>query len=386
MLLLQHAKALLHSSLCLLLLMLMLMQVSRVFVGWAVALYIVYMIWVFAGDEWHQRGRPTPRLDAVKSFKTMLSSYLPGSSSNAYAQQRPSWASAAGAGGLVTPQPPWGSAAGGLGSRPGSLSSSAQRVSSGLGYSTRDELEESLLPWAVAEEEPDTFYAVGGGMQGATAVEGQQGGFAQLPPSVAERLAAALQAQAGSGGGGTGRPSSAISAQLSTELSDFGAATLASRRGSAVGDGSSIQVGSPSFAAASTAAATAGSSFSYQQQQQQQQLLAMRGSSSYSHPSSSSAPGRASAPLLQLQYSNPTPPGAVTPQNLNPMLHPAQPHLVSMGSHSYLDPKTYKQLVWADLADDAEEEARLERDIARQLLSRRGPGSFAGAGDCCMHT
>jgi hypothetical protein len=51
-----------------------------------------------------------------------------------------------------------------------------------------------------------------------------------------------------------------------------------------------------------------------------------------------------------------------------------------MGSHSYLDPKTYKQLVWADLADDAEEEARLERDIARQLLSRRGPGSFAGAG------
>jgi hypothetical protein len=37
-------------------------------------------------------------------------------------------------------------------------------------------------------------------------------------------------------------------------------------------------------------------------------------------------------------------------------------------------------VVWADLGDDAEEEARLERNIAQQLLSRRGPGSFAGAG------
>jgi hypothetical protein len=39
-------------------------------------------------------------------------------------------------------------------------------------------------------------------------------------------------------------------------------------------------------------------------------------------------------------------------------------------------------LVWEDLMDDdVEEEAmQLERDIARQLLSRRGPGSFAGAG------
>jgi hypothetical protein len=37
-------------------------------------------------------------------------------------------------------------------------------------------------------------------------------------------------------------------------------------------------------------------------------------------------------------------------------------------------------LVCADLEDDAEEEARLERNIAQQLLSRRGPGSFAGAG------
>jgi hypothetical protein len=238
-------------------------------------------------------------------------------------------------------------------------------------------LEESLLPWAVAEEEPDTFYAVGNGLQGAAA-EGQQG-FTQLPQSVAERLAAALQQQQGSGGGASGRPSSAISAQLSTELSDFGAATLMSRRGSAVGDASSMQGGSPTFASIS---ATAGSSFA-QQQQQTQHLLAMRGSSSYSHPTTA-APSHTSTPLLQLQYSNPAL-GTITPQNLNlnPLLHPVQPHLVSMGSHSYLDPKTYKQLVWADLADDAEEEARLEWDIARQLLSRKGPGSFGGAGGRC---
>jgi hypothetical protein len=40
-----------------------------------------------------------------------------------------------------------------------------------------------------------------------------------------------------------------------------------------------------------------------------------------------------------------------------------------LGSQNYIDAKTYKQLVWADLADDVEEEARLERQIARQLLA-----------------
>jgi hypothetical protein len=341
-----------------------------VFVGWAVALYVVYMVWVFAGDEWHQRGRPTPRVD-IQSFKTMLSGYLQrGSSSNdAYAAQRGPWGDSTAGSGLVNPQ--WGANAG---SRTSSLLSGAQRISSGLGYRTRDELEESLLPWAVAEEEPDTFYAAGYGIQDVGG-ESQQG-FAQLPQSVAERLAAALQLQAGgssSGGGGAGggRASSAISAQLSTELSDF--ATLTSRRGSVIGDGSSMQGPSPTHA--SLTGATAGSSFS-QQQQQQQQLWAMHGGSSYSHGTTP----RTSASLLQMQLSHPLAQGFTPQQNLNPLLHPAQPHLVSMGSHSYLDPKTYKQLVWADLADDAEEEARLERDIARQLLSRRGPGSFAGAG------
>jgi hypothetical protein len=345
-----------------------LLQVSRVFVGWAVALYAVYMVWVFAGDEWHQRGRPTPRLDA-QSFKTMLSGYLQrggNNSSDPYTTQQGPWGVGPAGSGST---PVWGAT---TGSRPGSLSSGAQRISSGLGYGTRDELEESLLPWAVAEEEPDTFYAVGSGMQGAGG--DLQQGFAQLPQSVAERLAAALQLQAGdSSSGGGGRPSSAISAQLSTELSDFGAATLTSRRGSAIGDSGSMQ--GPSPAHASLTGATDGSSFS--QQQQQQQLWAMRGSS-YSH-GSNPASARNSTPLLQMQHSHP-PAQGVTPPNLNSVLHPVQPHLVSMGSHSYLDPKTYKQLVWADLADDAEEEARLEWDIARQLLSRRGPGSFAGAG------
>ena len=32
----------------------------QVFVGWAVAVYVTYVIWVFVGDEWHERGRPQP--------------------------------------------------------------------------------------------------------------------------------------------------------------------------------------------------------------------------------------------------------------------------------------------------------------------------------------
>jgi len=29
-----------------------------VFVGWAFSVYLIYAVWVFAGDEWHERGRP----------------------------------------------------------------------------------------------------------------------------------------------------------------------------------------------------------------------------------------------------------------------------------------------------------------------------------------
>jgi hypothetical protein len=60
---------------------------------------------------------------------------------------------------------------------------------------------------------------------------------------------------------------------------------------------------------------------------------------------------------------------------------------MSLGRQSFIDPKTYKQLVWADLADDEEEEARLEQEIARQLLvgagcSRATLGAAGGAGVC----
>jgi hypothetical protein len=48
------------------------------------------------------------------------------------------------------------------------------------------------------------------------------------------------------------------------------------------------------------------------------------------------------------------------------------PHVLSLGRQSFIDSKTYKQLVWADLADDEEEEARLEREIARQLIGGVG--------------
>jgi hypothetical protein len=57
---------------------------------------------------------------------------------------------------------------------------------------------------------------------------------------------------------------------------------------------------------------------------------------------------------------------------------------MSLGKQNFIDPKTYKQLVWADLADDEEEEARLEREIARQLIvgagrSRSWTAAAAGA-------
>eukprot|EP00882_Tetradesmus_deserticola_P015347 GHRQ01016349.1.p1 GENE.GHRQ01016349.1~~GHRQ01016349.1.p1 ORF type:complete len:331 (-),score=74.32 GHRQ01016349.1:60-1052(-) len=325
------------------------------------------MVWVFAGDEWHQRGRPTPRLNA-QSFKAALSSYLPGNSSNTNAQQRGSWATAPGGGS----GPAWGIAAGRVGARPGRLSNVTQSISSGLGYGTRDELEESLLPWAIAEDEPGSSYELGNGVQG-TAADAQQG-LAQHPQSVAERFAALQLPARGSGsgtGGSTGLPSNASSAQFSTELSDFGAAPLMARQARAASVASSMQGGSPMHARS----AAASSPFL---QQQQQQLWASRDNSSYSRLLGT-APGPSSRALPQTRSWSP-PAAAATPQNLNPLLHPAQPHLVSFGSHSYLDPKTYKQLVWADLADDAEEEARLERDIARQLLARRASDSFAGAG------
>jgi sodium/potassium/calcium exchanger 6 len=35
--------------------------VGRAFVAWAVALYLIYAAWVFAGDEWHEAGRPDLR-------------------------------------------------------------------------------------------------------------------------------------------------------------------------------------------------------------------------------------------------------------------------------------------------------------------------------------
>jgi hypothetical protein len=62
------------------------------------------------------------------------------------------------------------------------------------------------------------------------------------------------------------------------------------------------------------------------------------------------------------------------------------PHVMALGRQGFIDPKTYKQLVWADLADDEEEEARLEREIARQLLvggrgrASSGPQGQAGTG------
>lgn len=32
----------------------------QIFVAWAVTVYVLYVIWVFCGDEWHERGRPQP--------------------------------------------------------------------------------------------------------------------------------------------------------------------------------------------------------------------------------------------------------------------------------------------------------------------------------------
>lgn len=321
------------------------LQISHFFVGWALMLYVVYMIWVFAGDEWHQRGRP--RLNVQSSFKALL-----GRSRDALQHPRQSWA------GLDGPRV--------SGSRTTS-SSGLQRFSNGLGYSTRDELEESLLPWAVAEEEPDQFYRP---------VDHQH---QAVQPSAGDRLAA-LRIGSGTDTGGrrSSTPSgvvvgSVLSMQYSTELSAFGAVQF-SRRGSTASDshGDSIQGSSP----------VNESSMPYSLGAAQAPLQLPNGQPGVLQPSgfgfqapsgrrtaSSSLWGGASA-------AGSLPGGGLAVQRS----HSQQPHLVSMGRQSYLDPKTYKQLVWADLADDEEEEARLEREIARQLLSRRGHGSFGGIG------
>jgi hypothetical protein len=41
-------------------------QVGRAFVSWAVTLYVLYVAWVYVGDEWHARGRPKPNIQGLQ--------------------------------------------------------------------------------------------------------------------------------------------------------------------------------------------------------------------------------------------------------------------------------------------------------------------------------
>lgn len=303
--------------------------------GWAIALYILYMIWVFAGDEWHQRGRPKPQIDSLESFKALLSRIA----------SRGTLAEPAAAGGAARR-----SSAGGGG-----------RVVGGGGAAvSRDELEESLLPWVVAEDEevtaPDTRYnavvasapnrrSTGGGGPAAE-FEGQLPPFAASPVGWTHHGAP--------GAGGLGLRSTSSSSQTPHQQQQQHSTELAAP-----------QEGfrSPS---------------GFNQQQQEQQ------------PSSNgAAQRRVSAPTSGDDLWASTPDGtqrhASLPQQRTHHFGAGHLHVVSLGRQGYIDPKTYKQLVWADLADDEEEEARLERQIARQLLrgSRGTPSTSSAAEGGC---
>ncbi|KAF8061302.1 BUB3.2 [Scenedesmus sp. PABB004] len=171
----------------------------------------------------------------------------------------------------------------------------------GQGFATRDELEESLLPWALAEdEEADTFLSPAEWLPG--------------------RAGSAVR-----GGRASGASGLRASSGVSTELSDWAAS---SRRGST--PGTSLHGGSP----------VAGPPWGAEPAPWQPAPAAQRASHT----------GHA-------------------------------PHLLSLGSQTYVDAKTYRQLVWADLAEDEEEEARLEREIAAAALGRSRPargGSLPG--------
>lgn len=48
-------------------------KLTRWFVALALFLYFVYALWVFLGDEWHERGRPRPAGISWSQIKAMLS-------------------------------------------------------------------------------------------------------------------------------------------------------------------------------------------------------------------------------------------------------------------------------------------------------------------------
>lgn len=253
-----------------------LLQVSRAFVGWAITLYLVYMIWVFVGDEWHQRGRPRPQRLDIKSIKDMLSGVYQG---------------------------------GGLGSRQNGVAGMGPTASAGA-HNAAGELEESLLPWAVAEEEDSVLH--------------EPVGFEQpLHPPASRYSGSSMMMGSGTGSSGLKR--------ASTELSEMASAAVG-QRGSVAGADLDLTAGSNPV-----------------------HLLPQR---TYSGTSP------------QTSYQTATDGIAEQPSwRRGSAASMQQPHLLNLGNQRYIDPKTYKQLVWADLADDQEEEVRLEREIAQQLLA-----------------
>lgn len=307
------------------------------------------MIWVFAGDEWHQRGRPKPQLDG-QSFKAIL--------------QR-----IASRGAISEP------AAG-----PNRRSSGAGSIRTPVGYATRDDLEESLLPWVVAEDEEvtDSYIEqynnprVGSGLSGP-------------PPDFEAPLPSPLSSgQRYSGGGGPGSRAGsntpAALRQRSTEMA-AGPPLFSSRR-----------VSAPSYGGARHSSGSGGSAAPDEWLPSVQGVHRHASLPPDEHPATHTPVRQSShsfttggSNLRQQQY------GAAGGSGRHPA-GVAQPHLMSLGKQNFIDPKTYKQLVWADLADDEEEEARLEREIARQLLVGAGrsrhlaasAAGMSGALTCAM--
>eukprot|EP00879_Flechtneria_rotunda_P020184 GHRR01021225.1.p1 GENE.GHRR01021225.1~~GHRR01021225.1.p1 ORF type:complete len:661 (+),score=220.23 GHRR01021225.1:751-2733(+) len=171
---------------------------------------------------------------------------------------------------------------------------------------SRDDLEESLLPWAVAEEEDTDSYI-------------ETLGFGDVQQRQRYTHNGSISS--------TGYPN--------TELSVFSGIGQ-SRMGSIAQQASQIVSDSPVVVRSPDEQVAIDMSTVVQQNATGQQLNSMGNGRSYNRKASRLQPAR---------------------------------RLPSYGSKTYIDPKTYRQLVWADLADDEEEEARLERQIAQQLLA-----------------
>ena len=281
------------------------------FVAWALGRFVFYVVWVYAGDEWHHRGRPRP--PPLHSI-SMRDWFVRGDASAAL--QEPA-----------------------VGVR--SMSELSQRVSLAAarsasrtaGYNSMlEELEAALMPWAVAEEDGEAPVDGGAGRSPGSGLTSPL-----LPlsgPSWVNRRSNNSSTRPGSYRPGHGL---SIVTDLLNSLPLVSTPQAASQPSNAYRHGFSWHGGPTQYTP----------------------LAAPRRSTP------GGVTGTHSQPWVPINSS------AVGP------CCPLNPRMVVMGSLNYMDPKTYKAMVWADLGDDEEDEARLGREIAQGLIARHCCGGGA---------